>query len=85
MISIYTVLMCAVLTLAFYALEYLHSLRATEWGAYVASGESNSFYKKANHYHSTSSVRALWLARLFLITTIALAVIEQCSWVADPL
>lgn len=82
MINIYTVLMCAFLSLAFYALEYYHSVQANEWGVYAVK-ESNSQAVTASKYHSLSAVRCLWLARLFLIITIALAVIEQCTFVPD--
>jgi hypothetical protein len=77
MINIYTVQMCAFLSLVFYILEYFHMTQAIKWES------TTGIYSRGYKVHYTSAIRAVWLGRLFLICTIALAIIEQCTFVPD--
>ena len=76
MISIHVVMICAALTVFFYYLEYICAANGFEW--YNAKGSNSKEYK----FYAAGQNRALWLARLFLISFIILAIIEQVQFIA---
>lgn len=78
MINIYTVLMCAFLAAFFYYQEGVSMQTAYEWAG-VRGNNS-----KESQYFRISAVRYLWLARVFLISSIVLAVTETLLYVEEP-
>lgn len=75
MINIFTVIAVMALSAVFYSLEFKYSKLAFEWGN--IKGSVSKEYK----FLKCSSIRCLWLGRLFLISGIILAVIEQYQFV----
>lgn len=75
MINILTVIAVMALSAIFYILEYLNSKSAFEWGNIKGSSSTEFIFFK------TTAIRCLWLARLFLISGIILAIIEQYQFI----
>lgn len=75
MINILTVIAVMALSAVFYILEFKYSKLAFEWGNVKGSVSKEFKFLKC------SSMRCLWLARLFLISGIILAIIEQYQFI----
>lgn len=74
MINVYICLMCFIMSGLFYILEYKFTVFAIEYNNKSISA-SNSLYLQQ------SANGCLWLARLFLISAVALSVIEQVQFI----
>lgn len=75
MINIFTVIAIMFLAAVFYILEYFHMTQAIKWES------TTGIYSRGYKVHYTSAIRAVWLGRLFLISGIILAVIEQITFI----
>lgn len=75
MINIFTVIAVMALSAVFYSLEFCHAKERNTW--FNAKGNLSKEYR----FHDISSKRCLWLGRLFLISGIILAVIEQYQFI----
>lgn len=75
MINIFTVIAIMFLAAVFYILEFCHAKERNTW--LNAKGNLSKEYR----FHDISSKRCLWLGRLFLISGVILAVIEQITFI----
>ena len=75
MINIFTVIAIMFLAAVFYILEFCHAKERNTW--LNAKGNLSKEYR----YHDISSNRCMYLGRLFLISGIILAVIEQVTFI----
>lgn len=73
MINILTVIAVMALSAVFYILEYLNTKSYYEYALAKVSISASHF--------KTTAIRCLWLARLFLISGIILAIIEQYQFI----
>lgn len=75
MINIFTVIAIMFLAAAFYILEFCHAKERNTW--LNVKGNLSKEYR----YHDISSKRCMYLGRVFLISGIILAVIEQITFI----
>ncbi len=75
MINIFTVIALLALAALFFILENSYVKLAFQWGN--TKGEHCREFK----FSKSSAIRCLWLARIFLIIGLILAVIEQYQFV----